>query len=66
MKTITKGDKVKAYLDGSLSGEVVDIIEMPANFWTMEGTPTTIRFCIVKLANGKLAKILASDLFIDY
>lgn len=66
MKMIVKGDKVRAHLDGSFAGEVVEVIEEKARVWTMEGTQTTVRYCIVKLQDGRLAKVKSSDLYIEY
>lgn len=66
MKTIAKGDKVRAHLDGNFAGEVIDVVEESAKVWTLEGTQTTVRYCIVKLRDGRIAKVKSSDLYIEY
>jgi hypothetical protein len=63
---IQRGDKVRAFLDGTFAGEVVEVIEENPRVWTVEGTQATVRYCIVKLRDGRLAKVKSSDLYVEY
>jgi alkyl hydroperoxide reductase subunit AhpF len=66
MKTIRKGDKVRAYLHSHIHGVVVDIVVERSHVWTLEGTLATTTFCVVQLENGTLIKVKSSDLYIEY
>jgi len=66
MRMIQKGDRVKAFLDGNFAGEVIDVIEESPRVWTVEGTQATVRYCIIKLNDGRLAKAKSSDLYVEY
>ena len=66
MKMIVKGDRVRAYLTPEIHGTVVEVVEEPARVWTLEGTLTTVRICMVQLNDGRIARVKSSDLFIEY
>jgi len=66
MKMIAKGDRVRAYLNADIHGVVVEVTEEPARVWTLEGTLTTVRICSVLLNDGRIARVRASELFIEY
>jgi hypothetical protein len=66
MKMIVKGDRVRAYLRPEIHGTVVDVTEEPARVWSLEGTLTTVRICTVQLNDGRITRVRASDLFIEY
>jgi hypothetical protein len=66
MRLIQKGDKVKAHLNAAVNGIVVEVFEEKTKVWTLEGTQSLERFCIVKGPDDKLFKIKSSDLYVDY
>jgi hypothetical protein len=66
LKTINKGDKVRSYYDPNIFGIVVEIFEEKIKYWTMEGTQSVERYCVVRLKNGNLAKQKTADLYIEF
>jgi hypothetical protein len=66
MKRIEKGDRVRAYLNAEIHGTVIEVVEEPARVWTLEGTMSVVRICSVQLNDGRIARIRASELFIEY
>lgn len=66
MKMIVKGDRVRAYLHPEIYGMVIEVTEEPSRVWTLEGTMTSVRICTVQLNDGRITRVRASDLFIEY
>jgi len=65
MRTIRVGDKVRSYHNAQIFGTIVEIVDVPATTWLMEGTQTTERHCTIRLANGKLLRSKVSDVYIE-
>lgn len=67
-RVIKIGDRVQAFLNAAISGEVVSMEWIGSNLTTVGGTTNSNQLvCSVKTKSGKIVKALVSDLFItDY
>ena len=65
-RTIKIGDKVQAFLNAGILGEVVDIFSSNTKIWTSGGAPAaTVSICRVRLSKtGEVVDVPKSDLFI--
>ena len=63
---IKVGDRVQAFLNASILGEVVEIIQAETKIWTSGGAPSaTFSTCRVKISKtGEIVTVKKSDLFI--
>ena len=66
MNQIKKGDNVRAHLDGSFMGKVVDVISEQHAAWSSQGPLGLEAFCLVQLEDGSVVKRRATDLYVDY
>jgi hypothetical protein len=62
MRRIKVGDTVRAHLDGSYRGQVLEIVAEKSQVWMMEGTSTDVMYCVIKLHTGQVVKTQMSDL----
>jgi len=62
MRRIKVGDTVRAHLDASYRGQVLEILAEKSQGWMMEGTSTDVMYCVVKLQTGQVVKTQMSDL----
>lgn len=65
MRTMRIGDKVRSYHNPLIVGKVVDVLEVPAQTWMMEGTQTSERYIILEMQNRDLLRVKASDLYVE-
>ena len=67
MRRIKIGDTVKAFLNPRLRGQVVQVLyeAPPGGMMLVEGVPSTTTYVVVKLSNGSLVKVIASELSIE-
>lgn len=68
MRRIKVGDRVKAFLNPNLHGQVVEILyeSAPSNMLLQGGVPSTVCYAVVKLANERLVKVVTSELSIEF
>ena len=66
MKRIKKGDFVKAHLDGTFKGYVVEVKSEQPLGWSAQGPLDLEIFCYVQLESGKIVKKKSTDLYIEY
>jgi len=66
MSQIRKGDKVKAHLDGTFQGVVVDIVSDQHAAWSAQGPLDLEIYCLVQLKDGTVVRRRSSDLYVDY
>lgn len=65
MRRIKIGDRVKAFLDANIAGEVVNIVSRPVSHWMVGGTSSVEFWVDVRLANGTVRNIKLSELTHD-
>ena len=66
MKTIRVGDKVRAFLDLRICGEVVQIVYLPSAIPLMVGgIPSAEAYADVLLENGKIVRIKTGELSLE-
>lgn len=67
MRRIRVGDTVKAFLSPKLRGKVLEILYEPApgGMLMQGGVPSVVTYLVVQLADGRKAKVISSDCFID-
>lgn len=66
MKQIKKGDIVRAHLDGTFHGRVVEVVSSRPKEWTTAGPMDLEIFCYVELKDGSVVKRKVTDLYVDY
>ena len=64
MRRIKVGDTVRAHLDASYRGQVLEILAERQQGWMMGGTSTDVLYCVVKMVNGQVVKTKMSELCI--
>jgi len=63
MKQIRVGDKVKAFLDARIIGEVIEIFLKPATDTLMVGgVPPAVAYAKVQLGSGQIVVIRTTEL----
>ena len=65
-RSVRIGDRVQAFLNASILGEVVEIYSSSTKIWTTGGAPAgSVSICKVKiLKTGEIVDVPKSDLFI--
>ena len=66
MRQIRVGDKVRAFLDATIAGEVVEIIYKPAPgaMLMFGGVPPVEAYAQIRLSSGKLIAVRTTELSI--
>lgn len=66
MRQIRTGDKVRAFLDANISGEVTEIFYKPAmgGMLMLGGVPPMEAYAHVRLPNGKMVVVRTTELSI--
>ena len=68
-RNIRIGDRVRAFLNASIDGEVIELLTENNKSWTVNGTSASTKtVCRIRiLSTGKIVDVLKSELFIvDY
>ena len=63
MRQIKIGDKVQAFWDANLIGEVVDLGAVKHETLLIGGTLEQSPYCDVKLRSGKVVRVKLSDVY---
>ena len=66
MNQIRKGDNVRAHLDATFKGKVVEVLSEQHAAWSAQGPLDLEVFCLVRLPNGSVVKKRSTDLYVDY
>ena len=66
MNRIKKGDFVRAHLDGSFCGHVVDVVSEKPLEYSAQGPMDFEMFCYVQLKDGRVIKKKSTDLYVEY
>lgn len=59
------GDKVRAFLDANIAGNIVEIRSMPVSHWMSEGAASVEFVADVRTKTGKIYKIKLGELMHD-
>jgi len=65
MRRFKSGDKVRAFLDSSFAGNIVDIKDRPSSQWLAEGTASIEFIATVRMRDGSIRNIKLSELMHD-
>ena len=64
MKQIRVGDRVKAFLDARIIGEVIEIFLKPAIDTLMGGIPPSVAYAKVQIDSGQVVVVRTTELAI--
>jgi len=65
MRRMKPGDRVKAFLDANIRGEIIEIVHRPAPATALMvgGVPPFEAYANIRLANGNIVTVKTTELF---
>lgn len=65
MRRIKAGDRVKAFLDPNIVGEVVQVTQRQSKQWLVEGTASVEFYVDVRIKDGRVVTLKMSEVTHD-